>query len=52
VTPKVNTGILHVTQGGQVGAGVATAPVACFVDAVRDLATRVGVAQGAAAEAG
>jgi hypothetical protein len=45
VTPKVNTGILHVSSGtGQVGAGVATAPVTCFVDAVRDLATRSGAA--------
>jgi hypothetical protein len=46
VTPKVNTGILHLTQGGQVGAGVATAPVSCFVDAVRDLAGRLGNAAG------
>ncbi len=39
VTPKVNTGILHVSAGaGQVGAGVATAPVSCFAEAVRDLA--------------
>lgn len=41
ITPKVNTGILHVANGtGQVGAGVATAPVDCFVAAVRDLAGR------------
>jgi hypothetical protein len=46
VTPKVNTGILHRTEGGQVGAGVATAPVTCFADAVRDLAGRVGTAGG------
>ncbi len=34
ITPKVNTGILHATDGtGQVGAGVAEAPIACFRDA-------------------
>jgi hypothetical protein len=38
-TPKVNTGILHVSAGtGQVGAGVATAPLSCFTDAVLALA--------------
>ena len=31
ITPKVNTGILHISAGlGQVGAGVATAPMAGF----------------------
>ncbi|MDQ6783019.1 MAG: DUF1116 domain-containing protein [Actinomycetota bacterium] len=41
-TPKVTTGILHVSEGtGQVGAGVATAPLACFVDAVMDLDQRL-----------
>jgi hypothetical protein len=31
VTPRINTGILHASAGsGQVGAGVAEAPVACF----------------------
>jgi hypothetical protein len=35
ITPKVNTGILHATDGtGQVGAGVAEAPLACFRDAL------------------
>jgi Protein of unknown function (DUF1116) len=38
VTPKVTTGILHVSDGsGQVGAGVATAPMECFVDALLEL---------------
>lgn len=38
-TPTVNTGILHASSGaGQVGAGVASAPLACFVDALRALA--------------
>jgi hypothetical protein len=35
ITPKVTTGILHVSDGsGQVGAGVAEAPLSCFRDAV------------------
>ncbi len=42
ITPKVTTGILHASDGsGQVGAGVATAPPACFVSALHDLASRV-----------
>ena len=42
ITPKVNTGILHVSAGtGQVGAGVATAPISCFREALLDLARRV-----------
>jgi hypothetical protein len=37
--PKVTTGILHASSGiGQIGAGVATAPVECFRAAVRALA--------------
>jgi hypothetical protein len=39
ITPKVNTGILHVSAGlGQVGAGVATAPIAGFRAALLALA--------------
>lgn len=42
ITPAVNTGIVHATDGsGQVGAGVAWAPVACFVDALLDLDRRI-----------
>ena len=42
VTPAVNTGILHVSDGsGQVGAGVARAPVECFVQALFDLDQRL-----------
>jgi hypothetical protein len=42
ITPKVTTGILHAHDGsGQVGAGVATAPLTCFVAALHDLASRV-----------
>ena len=38
-TPKVTTGILHASSGaGQIGAGVATAPVECFRAALRALA--------------
>jgi hypothetical protein len=39
--PKVTTGILHASSGaGQIGAGVATAPIECFQAAVRALAAR------------
>ena len=42
VTPKITTGILHASAGtGQVGAGVATAPLGCFTDALFDLAERL-----------
>ena len=39
VTPQITTGILDARQGrGQVGAGVARAPLACFQEALRGLA--------------
>lgn len=42
ITPAVNTGILHISDGsGQVGAGVARAPVECFVQALFDLDQRL-----------
>ena len=42
VTPAVNTGIVHVSDGsGQVGAGVARAPLGCFVQALLDLDHRL-----------
>lgn len=42
ITPKVNTGIVHRFDGsGQVGAGVATAPIECFVDALMGLDQRI-----------
>jgi hypothetical protein len=42
ITPKVNTGILHASTGiGQIGAGVATAPLDCFVAAMLDLERRL-----------
>lgn len=38
ITPRINTGILHVSDGsGQVGAGVAVAPVECFRSALLTL---------------
>lgn len=49
ITPKVTTGILHVSDGtGQVGAGVAEAPLGCFRDALLDLDARLtgGVSPG------
>lgn len=42
ITPKVTTGILHMSDGsGQVGAGVAEAPLGCFRAALLDLDTRL-----------
>jgi hypothetical protein len=42
ITPKVTTGILHRSEGvGQVGAGVAVAPLSCFRDALLDLDRRL-----------
>ena len=41
ITPAVNTGIVHASNGsGQVGAGVAHAPLACFKQALLDLNRR------------
>ena len=35
ITPAVNTGILHASSGhGQIGAGIARAPLTCFQDAL------------------
>jgi Protein of unknown function (DUF1116) len=42
ITPAVTTGILHRSAGtGQVGAGVAQAPLACFAAALADLDRRL-----------
>lgn len=42
ITPKVTTGILHVSDGsGQIGAGVAEAPIGCFRDTLFDLDARL-----------
>ncbi len=43
ITPVINTGIAHKEPGiGQVGAGVVRAPIACFEQAVRALAEKLG----------
>jgi hypothetical protein len=43
ITPKVTTGILHASAGtGQIGAGVAAAPVECFRSALLALDRRLG----------
>jgi Protein of unknown function (DUF1116) len=42
ITPAITTGILHRSDGtGQVGAGVAEAPLGCFADALADLDRRL-----------
>ena len=42
ITPRINTGILHASDGtGQVGAGVAVAPIECFHDALLALDRRL-----------
>ena len=43
IVPTINTGIAHREPGvGQVGAGVVKAPMACFEQALRALAKRLG----------
>lgn len=45
IAPAINTGIAHRKPGiGQVGAGVARAPMGCFQQAVRALAEKMDVA--------
>jgi hypothetical protein len=45
IQPAINTGIAHRRPGvGQVGAGVARAPLACFEQGLRELARRLGSA--------
>jgi hypothetical protein len=40
--PVINTGIAHKEPGvGQIGAGIARAPLACFADALRELGRRL-----------
>lgn len=44
ITPAINTGIAHKMPGiGQVGAGVARAPMECFQQAARVVAKTVGI---------
>ena len=48
ILPIINTGIAHKLAGvGQIGAGITTAPMPCFVDAIRALAKQVHTADGA-----
>jgi hypothetical protein len=42
--PIINTGIAHRLPGiGQIGAGIARAPLACFAAGLRGVAQRLGV---------
>lgn len=42
ITPSVSTGIIHASAGiGQIGAGVASAPLECFTEAMLDLDARI-----------
>ena len=42
ILPVINSGIAHREAGvGQIGAGVTTAPLGCFVAAIKALATSV-----------
>ncbi|PJG47133.1 hypothetical protein CAF53_01920 [Sphingobium sp. LB126] len=42
ITPGISTGIVHATDGlGQIGAGIARAPLACFVQAALELDERI-----------
>jgi hypothetical protein len=42
ILPVINTGIAHKQAGvGQIGAGITTAPMPCFVEAIRALAEQV-----------
>jgi len=48
VQPVINTGIAHKLPGvGQIGAGIARAPLSCFADALRGLAAQLQVARAA-----
>jgi hypothetical protein len=49
VAPVINTGIAHKEAGvGQIGAGIARAPIACFEAGLRALAGQLGLAVAAA----
>jgi hypothetical protein len=48
--PVINTGIAHKEPGiGQIGAGIARAPLRCFADALREVGRRIGLTAGAPA---
>jgi Protein of unknown function (DUF1116) len=47
ILPIINTGIAHKQAGvGQIGAGITTAPMPCFIEAIRALAERVEQSAG------
>ncbi|MBI2762590.1 MAG: DUF1116 domain-containing protein [Chloroflexi bacterium] len=47
IAPVINTGIAHRQAGiGQIGAGIARAPLGCFSEGIRELAASVGLAAG------
>jgi hypothetical protein len=49
ILPVINTGIAHKEAGvGQIGAGITTAPMECFVEAIRALADAVKQHEGRA----
>jgi hypothetical protein len=49
VLPIINTGIAHKEAGiGQIGAGITTAPMPCFTEAIAALAATVGGQRGGA----
>ncbi|MBF8289270.1 MAG: domain containing protein [Chloroflexi bacterium] len=44
IAPVINTGIAHRLAGvGQIGAGIARAPLSCFAEGIRELAATLGV---------
>ncbi|RFU45323.1 DUF1116 domain-containing protein [Paraburkholderia sp. DHOC27] len=47
ILPVINTGIAHKQAGvGQIGAGITTAPMPCFIEAIRALADQVDQCSG------
>jgi hypothetical protein len=52
IAPVINTGIAHREAGvGQIGAGIARAPLACFAAGIAELGRRLGVTNGSVAVA-
>ncbi len=52
IAPVINTGIAHRQAGvGQIGAGIARAPLGCFADGIRGLAATLGITPGGSTDA-
>ncbi len=52
IAPVINTGIAHRQAGvGQIGAGIARAPLGCFAEGIRGLAATLGITPGGATAA-